>query len=186
MKKNEIEIKIELTQKEFKKIMPDFDDAVFEKTFGYFKEDFSNIQEGIFPRIKYIIKNNSSEIVLTVKRKIKENANFFEREETEINIIKDANIKLEGMREIFKALQFTKEIIFEKKRKNIIKDDIVISLDELPFGFFIEFEGSPEKIEKYLKEFNLLDRERLTKAYLGLWEDYKVKLGINDQDCLFK
>jgi adenylate cyclase class IV len=41
------------------------------------------------------------------------------------------------LREILKSLGFNKEIIFEKKRKNIIKDDIVISFDELPFGFLL-------------------------------------------------
>jgi hypothetical protein len=85
--KNEIEVKIELTPEEFKTFTNDLNDLYFERTFGYFKEDFSNIKEGIFPRIKYVEdKNGNKEIILTVKRKTKDNTHFFEREEMEIKI----------------------------------------------------------------------------------------------------
>ena len=50
----EIEVKIELTPEEFNNLAGGSDNFHLERTFGYFKEDFSNIEEGIFPRIKYI------------------------------------------------------------------------------------------------------------------------------------
>ncbi len=181
--KKEIEVKIELTPEEFNALTRSFRDFHSERTFGYFKEDFSNIKEGIFPRIK-CVEGSSKEIILTVKRKTKDNADFFEREEMEVKIQEEESV--ETLREILKSLGFNKEIIFEKKRKNIFKDDIVISFDELPFGFFIEFEGEPETINKYLGEFNLSSRPRITKAYLGLWEDYKKHHGISEENCLFK
>jgi adenylate cyclase class IV len=133
--KKETEVKIELTPEEFKTFTQGLNNFRFERTFGYFKEDFSNIQEGIFPRIKYIEdESENREIILTVKRKTQDNAHFFEREEMEVKIQNGENV--ETPREMLKSLGFTKEIIFEKKRKNILKDDIVISFDELPFGFF--------------------------------------------------
>ena len=181
--KKEIEIKIELTPEEFNALTGNFNDFQFERTFGYFKKDFSNIQEGIFPRIKYI-ENINKKIILTVKRKTKDNANFFEREEMEINV-QDGE-SLETLREILKTLGFQKEIIFEKKRKNIFKSDVIISFDELPFGFFVEFEGEPETINKYLSEFNLSSRSRITKAYLGLWEDYRKTHNVTEENCVFK
>ena len=180
--KKEIEIKIELTPDEFNNLVPRSSNFHLERTFGYFKEDFSNIKEGIFPRIKYI-EGEEKEIILTVKRKTKDNTHFFEREEIEMKL-REENI--ETLREILKSLGFSKEIVFEKKRKNIFKDDITISFDELPFGFFIEFEGEPETIDRYLKEFNLSNRPRITRAYLGLWEDYKKAHGIAEENCIFK
>ena len=48
---------------------------------------------------------------------------------------------------------------------------ILLSLLISSFGFFIEFEGEPEMIERHLDEFNLSNRTRITRAYLGLWED---------------
>ena len=181
--KKEIEVKIELTPKEFKALTGDFSDFHFERTFGYFKEDFSNIKEGIFPRIKYI-EGEKKEIILTVKRKTKENARFFEREEMEIKVKEGENI--DTLREILKSLGFNKEIIFEKKRKNVFKNDITISFDKLPFGFFVEFEGGPETINKYLDKFNLSGRPRITRAYLGLWEDYRKAHSITEENCMFK
>ncbi|MDP3764063.1 MAG: hypothetical protein Q8Q95_00370 [bacterium] len=179
----EIEVKIELTSKEFKNLTPVSSGFHLERTFGYFKKDFSNIKEGIFPRIKYI-DGKKKEVILTVKRKIKKNVKFFEREEMEVKMT--GGEKIEILREMIKSLGFSKEIIFEKKRKNIFKKDIVISFDKLPFGFFVEFEGEPEKINKYLGKFNLLNRPRITRAYLGVWEDYKNKNNIKEEDCLFK
>jgi adenylate cyclase class IV len=183
--KKETEVKIKLTPEEFQDLTQGLNNFRFERTFGYFKEDFSNIKEGIFPRIKYIEnKGGDKEIILTVKRKTKDNAHFFEREEMEVKIQNGENV--ETLREILKSLGFKKEIIFEKKRKNILKDDIVISFDELPFGFFIEFEGEPEVINKYLNKFNLAGRPRVTKAYLGLWEDYRRVHNITEENCVFK
>ncbi|HAW58444.1 MAG TPA: hypothetical protein DCX03_05440 [Bacteroidales bacterium] len=180
--KKEIELKIKLTPEEFNAFTGSFNDFHFERTYGYFKEDFSNIEEGIFPRIKYM-EGQGKEITLTVKRKTKDNAHFFEREEMEIKIKDGEN--LETLREILKSLGFQKEIIFEKKRKNVLKDDIVISFDELPFGFFVEFEGEPEVINKYLNKFNFSDRPRITKAYLGLWEDYRKTHNVAEENCVF-
>lgn len=181
--KKETEVKIELTPKEFNDLTRSLSDFHFEKTFGYFKEDFSNIKDGIFPRIKYV-EGEKKEIILTVKRKTKENAQFFEREEMEVKVKEGENI--DTLREILKFLGFSREIIFEKKRKNVFKDDITISFDKLPFGFFVEFEGEPETIDRYLNEFNFSNRPRITRAYLGLWEDYRKTHGIAEENCVFK
>lgn len=181
--KKEIEVKIELTPEEFNSFTEGFDNFHLERTFGYFKEDFSNIKDGIFPRIK-CVEGEKKEIILTVKRKTKENAQFFEREEMEVKVKEEENV--ENLREILKSLGFNKEIIFEKKRKNVFKDDITISFDELPFGFFVEFESEPEIIDQYLKDFDLSNRPRITKAYLGLWEDYKKIHGIVEENCVFQ
>lgn len=181
--KKEIEVKIELTHEEFNNLAGDPSDFYLEKTFGYFKEDFSNIKDGIFPRIKYV-EGEKKEIILAVKKKTKENSQFFEREEMEVRVEKGENI--ENLREILKSLGFSKEIIFEKKRKNIFQNDITISFDKLPFGFFVEFEGKPEIIDRSLSDFGLLNRPRITKAYLGLWEDYKKAHNITEENCMFK
>lgn len=181
--KKETEVKIELTPEEFNNLAEGSDNFYLERTFGYFKEDFSNINEGIFPRIKYV-EGGKKEIILTVKRKVKENAEFFEREEMEVRVKEGENI--ENLRNILKSLGFSKEIVFEKKRKNVFKNDITISFDELPFGFFVEFEGEPEIIDRYLSEFNLLNRPRIVRAYLGLWEDYRKSHNIAEENCVFK
>ncbi len=179
----EIEVKIELTKKEFNSLVKNFTNPDLEKTYGYFKDDFSNIKEGIFPRIKTITGENNK-ILFAVKRKVEDNDNFFEREELEVTVQEEKE-SVEMLRLMLKSLGFTKEIIFEKKRKNIVKKDIVISYDHLPFGYFVEFEGAPKIIEQYLKEYKLTKKPRITKAYLALWYDYKEKNNISKDNCEF-
>lgn len=181
--KKEIEVKIELTPEEFSSFTRGSDNFQLERTFGYFKKDFSNIKDGIFPRIKYV-EGEKKEIILTVKRRTKENTQFFEREEMEVKMKEGENI--ENLRGMLKSLDFSKEIIFEKKRKNVFKNDITISFDELPFGFFVEFEGEPEIIDQYLIDFDLSNRPRITRSYLGLWEDYRKTHNIAEENCVFK
>lgn len=181
--KKEIEVKIELTKEEFRNCTRNIGEFNMERTYGYFTSDFSNIKEGIFPRIKHIV-GEKKEIILSVKRKNNNNINFFEREEIEIKVRDEGNINT--ARELIKSLGFSKEIVFEKRRKNIFKNDINISFDELPFGFFVEFEGDPKKIEYYLNEYNLSKRPKITRAYLSLWTDYKKAHGITEVNCEFK
>ena len=181
--KREIEVKIELTPQEFKNFTGNKGAFAFEKTYGYFKNDFSNIKEGIFPRIKYI-EGKKKEVFLTVKRKSGENTQYFEREEMEVKVYEKGN--LDTLRELVKSLGFNKELIFEKRRKSVFKNDITICFDKLPFGFFVELEGEPKKIEQYLKEYNLSKKPRIVKAYRHLWEDYRKSHGIAEENCMFK
>lgn len=180
--KQEIELKIALAKKEFQQFTKHLKNRQLEKTFGFFKEDFSNVKEGVFPRLKYI-KGHVNKLVLTVKVKSTTNNRFFSRDEMEIEIQDTSQIN--ELRLVIKALGYGKEIIFEKIRCNIVKDDMVISFDELPFGYFVEFEGSPKAIEKYRRQFKLNNRPTIKQAYLALWEDYRQTNQIKNQDCVF-
>ena len=125
--------------------------------------------EELWGKFKEVIdKDINTEIFELIKEKVKKGGN------------------IDTLREILKSLGFNKEIIFEKKRKNVFKNDITISFDKLPFGFFVEFEGGPETINKYLDKFNLSGRPRITRAYLGLWEDYRKAHSITEENCMFK
>ena len=47
-----------------------------------------------------------------------------------------------------------------------------VVLDKLYFGTYIEIEGPKEEIEKMVKKLDFEKKERITKAYLGLEDDY--------------
>lgn len=184
MNKKEIEVKIELNLKEFKKFTKNIEYFQFERTYGYFKKDWSNIQKGIFPRIKYIKYNQHTEVIFGLKIKQNKNKHYFEREEMELKISDYNDLKI--LRNIVKRLDYTKEIIFEKKRYNIFYNDITISFDELPFGYFVEFEGNPKIIDQYITKYNLNNKPTIKKAYLKLWEEYKNSNSLTEENCIFK
>src|SRR4030042_2683213 len=181
--KKEIEIKIRIDNRERQKIkqkLGKFTIPVKETTYGFFTKDGKSVEKGIFPRIKKY--NNSRTGLLTIKVKKEDNKDYFQREEHE----KEIN-NIEWFRNFLKLLGYKKEIIFEKKReKKRIKNGVLICLDTLPFGEFIEIEGEKESIEKTIKELGLEKRERIANAYLRVWADYKKAHGITKKDCIFK
>ncbi len=63
--------------------------------------------------------------------------------------------------------------VFEKTRQECEFLNTKIALDKLYFGDFIEIEGEKEDIENVISKLGLESKERITKAYLALEDDYK-------------
>lgn len=150
----------------------------FERTYGYFTENYENMKKGIFPRIKDMGKT----ALVSVKIKTKDDTKMFERDEYEFEI--EGN-KTESARLFLKALGYSIEHIFEKRRyklDSINNCDFIV--DELPFGYFIELEGEEKNIEKSIKELNLENNEKINGAYLKLWEEYKKQNNLKGE-CIF-
>jgi len=186
--KKEIEIKIKLRKGEtdilknkLKKLGGIKIKSEKETTYGFFTEDDSSIEKGIFPRIKSINKGKSS--LLTVKVKTKEDKDYFRRNEFEITI-NDINTA----RDMIKAMGFSKERIFEKLRESWLTDNssVTINFDTLLFGEYFEIESDPQKIETWLKKLNLEKREKIAKAYLGIFDDWRKKNNIRDENAILK
>ena len=173
----EIEIKIKIDQELFKNFTKN-KPFHFEKTYGYFTENYGNMVKGIFPRIK----DMGNTALVSVKVKVENNSKMFERDEYEFEI---ESSKVESARLMFKALGYCIEHVFEKRRyilESLNNCDFVI--DELPFGYFVELEGSEEDIEKSIKELNLEDNIKINGAYLKLWENYKKENNLTGE-CVF-
>ena len=133
--------------------------------------------------------NNHGKQLFLVKVKTKSATDFFERKEFETIIASSDEIV--GM---MPYLGFPKKITWEKKRCAFIKDDpsgameICFFLDETPMGWFLEIEAGEEKIEETIALLKLTGSKRITKSYLGLWEDYKKErdLPALGEDMLFQ
>lgn len=176
--KKETEIKIKIDKGVFDRFVKDKSIFRFEKTYGYFTENYENISRGIFPRIKEV----GDTALVSVKVKTKNNSKMFERDEYEFEI--ESN-KTDSARLMFKALGYGIEHIFEKKRyklESLNNCDFVI--DELPFGYFIELEGSEENIEKSIIDLGLEDYEKINGAYLKLWDKHKKDNNLTGE-CVF-
>jgi len=151
--------------------------------------EYKNIKKGIFPRIKEVIEKNSRKAYITVKIKNKKEKNLrdlFMRDEYEFLLENVDNEKINSVRSMFLALEYPIEHIFEKRRyrlENINNCDFVV--DELPFGFFIEIEGEENDIEKSIIELGLGKKERINKAYLKLWDEFKTQNNLIGE-CIFR
>ncbi len=135
-----------------------------QTTYGFFSND--SIEKGIFPRIR----DEHGKIILTVKVRPKKKTSYFERKEYSMEILNSDD----GV-EVMKSMGYDQVRVFKKNREEWKFDNVEVVLDKLYFGTYIEIEGSKEEIEKMVKKLNFEKKEKITKAYLGLEDDYLRK-----------
>ncbi len=66
---------------------------------------------------------------------------------------------------IFEALGLTRSLVYEKVRQTWRLNDAEIVLDKLPFGHYMEIEGSIDAIEKTEKLLNIGDLAAVHETY---------------------
>ena len=76
---------------------------------------------------------------------------------------------------ILEKLGYFKLSSYEKVRWLWKKDDVLICFDFLPFGCFIEFEGSIEGILSVIKDYNFLAENALSENYHSLNANFREK-----------
>lgn len=176
--RKETEIKIKINKEIFDKFVKNKSNFQFEKTYGYFTENYENMTKGIFPRIK----DTGTVALVSVKVKTKDDSKMFERDEYEFEL--DSS-KTDSARLMFGALGYIIEHVFEKKRYKLESlNNCDLIADELPFGYFVELEGTEENIEKSIKDLNLENCEKINGAYLKLWEKHKKEYNLTGE-CVF-
>lgn len=91
-----------------------------------------------------------------------------------------------AMRRILEALGYRVFMRYEKFRCNYTLDDLTISLDEMPFGLFVELEGpSPAKLKELARKLGLDWEARINTSYLDLFETLKDRKGWQMRDLSF-
>ncbi len=87
---------------------------------------------------------------------------------------------------ILQRLGFVPSVRYEKYRTTYRLGDVVIMLDEMPFGHFVEIEGaSLERVQAAQHTLGLSERPRLPLSYMGLFEHVKTALGLQVHDLTF-
>lgn len=148
----------------------------FQRTIRFETENDDLLSKGMFLRVR-----SGHGDVITLKRKISEdNADFKEREEIETKVE-----DLAKMRKIINYLGFTKEFIFEKYRSNWKYKGAEISVDELPFGNYLEIESTPELINEIAKDLELDNKYRKALTYWDLFEKYKKANNLTGDNIVF-
>lgn len=168
--KNPKELISLLAQKNVKKVSEGF-----QRTTRMDTPNLDLEKRGTFLRVR-----TGGKDIVTLKKKIKSTGEVFERQEIETEV-KDPEL----LADIFANLGFTKRFIMEKYRIDYEYKDTKISLDELPFGVFIEIEGEPENIKNVADELNLDLSNKIIVTYWDLFEDYKKKMNQKGENIVF-
>jgi adenylate cyclase class 2 len=93
---------------------------------------------------------------------------------------------LKTARQILVELGFRVWFIYEKVRESYHLGEVEVSLDRLPFGSFVEIEGTLEQIAAAVEFLGLGDAERITTGYVTLFREARDRLNLPFDDCTFE
>lgn len=102
----------------------------------------------------------------------------------EIEFIAD---DLETVKNFFKALGYDVVVHYEKYRTLFRLGDVIVTLDELPYGDFVEIEAPTNAlIEGVVQMLGLDWSKRINTNYLGLYERAMESAGLPVNDMTFE
>jgi adenylate cyclase class 2 len=169
----EIERKYRMSQKRVEEITQKLDDlgAVFEQEVfevNYQHRGGDMDARGATLRVRKI----GDFSVLTYKERIKNETGTKERVEFETAVA-----DVDAIEKIIERLGYKLTAVYEKRRKYWRMGAVEVVLDELPFGLFMEIEGTVEEIEKAELALGLKEIEREPRGYPRLTIKYGRKNG---------
>jgi adenylate cyclase class 2 len=127
-------------------------------------------------RLRYDI-----EARFTYKGENKNTRGVLSREEIEF-IVGD----FEKAKKFLEALGYQQIFYYEKYRTTYELDKILIMLDELPYGNFVEIEGETEEtIELLARKLNLNWDATIERSYSALFADVQKDLNLSFRDLSF-
>jgi adenylate cyclase class 2 len=89
-------------------------------------------------------------------------------------------------RRFLEALGYSVSVSYEKYRAIYALGDLVVTLDEMPFGNFAEIEGpGPRQIQAIAQRLGLDWAQRVRAGYLALFDHVKAVAHLDVQDLSF-
>lgn len=111
-----------------------------------------------------------------------------EKKSSEFKIFKELEVEISDfdmMRRILEALGFHKEQVYEKRRETYQINNATICIDSMPYGNFIEIEGTENIIRELAQALQLKWDHRILLSYLAMFETIKRHLELPFTDLTF-
>lgn len=119
---------------------------------------------------------------LTFKDTVREVGDFgSSRFEAEVEVSDFAE-----METILLRLGFHSVVRYEKYRTTYELDGAEVTLDEMPYGNFVEIEGDADTIRALVETLKLQNAHRMTGSYTTLFKFVKRNLGLTFSDLTFE
>ncbi len=125
------------------------------------------------------LRKSDEKSVLTFKTAIRK-GEFKVADETEIEVS-----DFQRAREILEGLGYEVWWIYEKQKTTFVLGDAKISLDRLPFGKFIEIEGSEAGIRSAIMKLGLDPKRGIKETYLELYQSRCKEKGMEMENLIF-
>lgn len=150
-------------------------ERIYERNVRYDTEDGTLTGRGVVLRLR-----QDSSVTLTYKEPGTIERGIITREEIEVEIADFA-----PMEAILGKLGYAPALIYEKYRTIYEMGGTEVMLDELPYGNFIEVEGSRDAIDAVLTELGLAEEERRGASYAKLFDYVKHHMELDFRDLTF-
>jgi adenylate cyclase class 2 len=93
---------------------------------------------------------------------------------------------LKNTLELLGALGYQKTVIYEKYREIYALNEVLLMLDEVPYGCFIEIEGQElEQIREAAKQLGLEWSTRVQRSYIAMFNRLRERLEFDFEDVTF-
>jgi adenylate cyclase class 2 len=93
----------------------------------------------------------------------------------------------EMARAVIEALGYVVMMMYEKQRATYALGNVLVTLDEMPYGSFAEIEGPDgESIQQAASQLGLAWEQRILESYTVLFEQARQKLGFTFRDLSFE
>ena len=89
------------------------------------------------------------------------------------------------MNDILESLGFHCEQVYEKWRETLVIENTQFCLDAMPYGNFLEIEGTKKDIKQYAQDLGLQWGKRILANYLEIFEILRKKLDFKFTDVTF-
>lgn len=162
-----LEVEIKLPVEDLEKMVQQLRDAGAEPvTARAFEDNFvldfpdSRLRDN---RIMLRLRLAEGGGLVTVKQEIEGQRDYKVRRETETRVADGA-----GLLATLQAAGFTTIYRYQKYRRLFRAGDLVITLDELPLGFFLELEGEPGDIDRFAALLGFRRRDYIKETYRTL------------------
>ena len=109
-------------------------------------------------------------------------------EDTQFKTLTEYEVEVSGfdsMKTILEALGFHPVQVYEKWRETFVIGDTQVLMDAMPYGNFLELEGTKAGILDLVEKLGLDWSQRILLNYLAMFEIIKTQLGLGFHDVTF-
>ncbi len=145
--------------------------------------DNSLLAAGKMLRVRRTEANGVTKYVITVKvdPKNKVSTAYRIRREIEFEAVGNGDT----IQALFDALGYQPVWHYEKRREVFLWNTVEIDLDQMPYGWFAEFEGQPDVIEALVTELNWINKPRVLLSYQEIFQAVRQALNLPEMDLTF-
>ena len=142
---------------------------------------FDDAQDSLKAKQSLLRLRKDKKVTLTHKSKP-------DADETEFKVLKELEVEVsnfDNMLSILETLGYRRTLVYEKYRETFSMGNTKLCIDSMPFGDFIEIEGSKADIRDLAQDMGMSWDRRITDNYRSMFDAIRDRLELRFNDITF-